>query len=421
MIQFSEALTLLKNLAKECPLEKEFFPLEKSDGRICDKDIFSPEAVPSFDNSAMDGFAIRSKDTESASENNPIRIPVHSIIAAGDSIPCCSHSIRAMEIMTGAPVPQGLDAVIKIEDVEFLKEKNEILIRSFVPVGNNIRSKGEDYEIGQIVLPKGSLIRAESMMAMASLGIDQVSVYKKPVFAVLSTGKELAPYNTKNLPSGMIRNSTAIYLKTALGHLGAEVAHVKTMGDEIDTFKKYLTETLNQDIDILITTGAVSMGKYDFIAPTLKEMGGEIIFHKVAIRPGKPILVAKIPRIGRNPLVIFGMPGNPISSAVGFRFFLTPFLRELYGQTPEQALQIKLSQTTFKPEGLNCFYKAKLESLECGLVVSPLKQQASFMISPLVKSNAWVVFPENGKQINKDKEVSVYPLLPNQSYEWGNL
>ena len=421
MIQFSEAITLLKNLAQECRLEKEIIFLEIADGRICSKDILSPEAVPSFNNSAMDGFAIRSKDTEGASANTPIRLPVHSIIAAGDSLSCCTHSIVAMEIMTGAPVPEGLDAVIKIEDVKILKETNEILIYSFIPIGNNIRNKGEDYQIGQMVLPKGSLVRAESMMALASLGLGEVPVYKRPIFAILSTGKELAPYQTKNLQSGMIRNSTAIYLKTALGHLGAEVAYVKTMGDEIDTFKKYLLEILNQDIDILVTTGAVSMGKYDFIAPTLKEMCGEILFHKVSIRPGKPILVAKIPRKGKNPLVIFGMPGNPISTAVGFRFFLTPFFRELHGQTPEQALQIKLSQTTFKPEGLNCFYKAKLESVESGLVVSPLKQQASFMVSPLVKSNAWVVFPENGKQINKDEEVSVYPLLPNQSYEWGNL
>ncbi len=421
MIQFSEAMTILKTLAQECKLEKETISLEIADGRICSRDILSPEAVPSFDNSAMDGFAIKSKDTEGASENNPIKIPIHSIIAAGDSIPSCSQSIRAMEIMTGAPVPEGLDAVIKIEDVKFLKETKEIVIKSHVPVENNIRKKGEDYQIGQMVLPKGSLIRAESMMALASLGIDQVPVYKIPVCAVLSTGKELASYHTKNLQSGMIRNSTAIYLKTALTHLGAKVAQVKTMGDEIEIFKNYLFETLNSEIDILVTTGAVSMGKFDFIAPTLKEVGGEILFHKVAIRPGKPILVAKIPRVGRNPLVIFGMPGNPISSAVGFRFFLTPFFRELHGQMPEKALTIKLAQTTLKPKGLSCFYKAKLESLDSGLGIRPLKQQASFMVSPLVKSNAWVVFPENGKQIDKDQEVAVYPLLPNQSFEWGNL
>lgn len=421
MIPFSEAITLLKNLAQECPLEKEIISLDFADGRICSKDILSPEAVPSFNNSAMDGFAIRSQDTEGASANNPIRLPIHSIIAAGDSLSCCNHAIRAMEIMTGAPVPEGLDAVIKIEDVKILKETNEILIYSFIPVGNNIRNKGEDYQIGQMVLPKGSLIRAESMMALASLGLDEVPVYKKPIFSILSTGKELAPYQTKNLQSGMIRNSTAIYLKTALGHLGARVAHVKTMGDEIDTFKEYLLDILNQDIDVLVTTGAVSMGKYDYIAPTLKEMGGEILFHKVAIRPGKPILVAKIPRKAKTPLVIFGMPGNPISSAVGFRFFLTPFYRELHGQMPEQALQIKLAQTTIKPEGLDCFYKAKLESLETGLVIRPLKQQASFMVSPLVKSNAWVVFPKDGNQVNKDQEISVYPLLPNQSFDWWNL
>jgi molybdopterin molybdotransferase len=219
----------------------------------------------------------------------------------------------------------------------------------------------------------------------------------------------------------MIRNSTAIYLKTALDHLGAEVAEIETMGDEIETFKTHVRQSLQGNMDVLLTTGAVSMGKYDFIVPTLLEMGAEIILHKVAIRPGKPILVAKLQRPGRNPLVVFGLPGNPIASAVGFRFFLSSYFRELNGQRPEQALQVRLSQTTSKPEGLKCFFKARLEKSEGDFVVRSLPGQASFMVSPLVQANAWVLFSENGKKVDKNENVFVYPLLPDQSFELGDL
>lgn len=420
MIEFKEALSLISNLARQIHLETEIIPLELADGRICSKDILSPESVPSFNNSAMDGFAIRSEDTLEASDINPIRLQVASVLAAGDEVKSYSAGIRAIEIMTGAPLPDIFDAVVKVEDVEVSCrdsiQLSEICIRAVVPKGNNIRKKGSDYQVGQVVLLQGSMIRAESMMALASLGILEVSVFRKPTVAILSTGKELVPPSTKDLKPGMIRNSTALYLETALVHLGAKVAHVSSVGDEIESFKKHLSQVLDEQIDVFVTTGAVSMGKYDFIPLVLQEMGAEIIFHKVAIRPGKPILVAKLPRKGRPPLVVFGMPGNPVSSAVGFRFFLTPFFRELNRQKPEQGLQVKLSQETSKPEGLKCFFKARLENNENGFRVSALSGQASFMVSPLVQANSWVLFPEVGSVVGKNEDVFVYPLLPDQSF-----
>lgn len=420
MIQFKKAQELLINLAHQFSRETDVIPLDKADGRICSQDIISPEAVPSFHNSAMDGFAVRSEDTRGATKENPIRLPVLSLLAAGDDFKSYASGVHAIEIMTGAPLPEVFDAVVKIEDVETYRDEHgitiEVLISSFVPSGNNIREKGTDYQIGQKVLARGACIRAESMMALASLGIAEVCVFKKPVVAILSTGKELVPLETKALKSGMIRNSTAVYLKAAMNHIGAEVASVEIMGDEIENFKTHVKRSLNQDIDVLLTTGAVSMGKYDFIVPTLQEIGAEIIFHKVAIRPGKPILVAKIHRPNRNPLVIFGMPGNPISTTVGLRFFLTPFFRELNRQGLEQALQIRLAQTTAKPEGLKCFFKARLEHTENGLSVRSLTGQASFMVSPLVYANAWVLFSEDGNKVNEGENVFVYPLLPDQFF-----
>ncbi|MBK7963735.1 MAG: hypothetical protein IPK04_22565 [Bdellovibrionales bacterium] len=168
------------------------------------------------------------------------------------------------------------------------------------------------------------------------------------------------------------------------------------MMDEPEVFKSKVQYLLNENIDLLVTTGAVSMGKFDFIVSSLQDLDAEILFHKVAIRPGKPILLAQVCRPGRNPLVIFGMPGNPVSSVVGLRFFLAPFLREINGQTEEQPLRIKLSQTTPKPRGLQCFFKARLETHDNNLAVRPLSGQASFMVSPLVHANAWVLFPEDG-------------------------
>jgi molybdopterin molybdotransferase len=434
MIQFKDAQSLITNLAREIQLETESVSLEQADGRICSQNILSPEAVPSFNNSAMDGFAIRAIETQAATEKNPICLKVVSIIAAGDEITVhgglsstphtYSDNSQAIEIMTGAVMPDIFDAVVKIEDVETHNEKGtirEIVIRSAIPKGNNIREKGTDYQVGQIVLPQGTMIRPESMMALASLGVSEVCVFKKPRVVILSTGKELVPASTKNLKPGMIRNSTAIYLKTALTHLGAEVVHADSMGDESENFAKHITQVLDQNIDIMVTTGAVSMGKFDFIPSVLRQQGAEILFHKVAIRPGKPILLARIPRKGRNPLVVFGMPGNPVSSAVGLRFFLTPFFRELNRQKPEKALQVKLSQTTSKPEGLKCFFKARLENNENGLGVAALSGQASFMVSPLVQANSWVLFSEAGSTVCKNEDVFVYPLLPDQAFNMEYL
>ncbi|MFZ3228889.1 MAG: molybdopterin molybdotransferase MoeA [Pseudobdellovibrio sp.] len=427
MINFEEAMSLIVNLASHCPLEAENILLKNADGRICSKNILSPEAVPSFNNSAMDGFAICSKDLTMASEENPIRVLIPSFIAAGDEISLITpkRQIIGAEIMTGAPVPDFFDAVIKIEDVEIHQGKtgftDEIIIRSSIPKGNNIRKKGSDYQVDQIILQQGAMLRAESMMALASLGITEVVVFKKPRVAILSTGKELVPYETKDLKSGLIRNSTGIYLETALDHLGAIVKYTETISDNTQDFRNFVQQISEQDIDVLVTTGAVSMGKYDFIVSTLIEMGAEIIFHKVAVRPGKPVLLAKIKRTKKNPLVIFGMPGNPVASVVGFRFFLTAFFRELNKQKPEQALQLKLSQTTTKPEGLKCFFKARLEHSNDGFGVRSLPGQASYMVSPLVQANAWVLFPENGSEVIKDEHVFVYPLLPDQSFDLGDL
>ena len=425
MIEFKEALSHISTLASQIQLEAEIIPLEHADGRICSVDIFSLEAVPAFNNSAMDGFAIHAEDTREASDTNPIRLHVSSVLAAGDEVQSYSAGIRAVEIMTGAPLPEIFDAVVKIEDVEVLRSADarlsEICVRTVIPKGNNIRKIGSDFKVGQVVLLQGSAIRAESMMALASLGISQVSVFQKPTVAILSTGKELVPSNTQELKPGMIRNSTALYFQTAFAHLGGNVVHVSSVGDEVEGFKKHLAQILDGNIDILVTTGAVSMGKYDFIPAVLKDMGAEIIFHKVAIRPGKPILLAKIPRQGGRPLVVFGMPGNPVSSAVGLRFFLTPLFRELNRQKPEQGLRVKLSEAISKPPGLKCFFKARLENSENEFCVSALSGQASFMVSSLVRANSWVLFSEVGSTVGKNEEVLVYPLLPDQAFNLEGL
>lgn len=433
MIQFSEAQNLIFKLARQFILETETIPLEEADGRVVSEDIFSPEFVPSFDNSAMDGFALCSKDTLKASALNPVELSVVSMIAAGDEIPLETSRkpidkitlAGAVEIMTGAPMPEYFDSVIKIEDtlpiVGAHGKTIKIAIQSGVPVGNNVRKKGQDYQIGQIVIKKATKLRPDGLMALASLGIDTLQVFKNPKVAILSTGKELVPFETKTLKPGKIRNSTGIYLKSALAHLGASVTEHETMMDEPEVFKSKVQYLLNENIDLLVTTGAVSMGKFDFIVSSLQDLDAEILFHKVAIRPGKPILLAQVCRPGRNPLVIFGMPGNPVSSVVGLRFFLAPFLREISGQTEEQPLRIKLSQTTPKPRGLQCFFKARLETHDNNLAVRPLSGQASFMVSPLVHANAWVLFPEDGTQVDVNQEVSVFPLLPDQSFDMGVL
>ncbi|HLD98788.1 MAG TPA: gephyrin-like molybdotransferase Glp [Bdellovibrionota bacterium] len=418
MIGYGEALEEILRLAeRNAPSRSiEECPLEEAIGRVLQEELRSAENVPGFANSAMDGFAVLAEETASASYAKPVRLRVAGSIAAGEAPRASVVPERktCWEIMTGAAVPAAFDSVVKIENVEVKKniqdQPEEILLFSPVERGAHVRQPGEDFEKGSRVASSGTLILPRHVVVLASLGIAKLKVARRARVAVISTGSELSGIS-EALQPGKIRNSTGPFLRSALFEIGSEVTLSAEIQDNPGEFRGLLEGILRTgNAEVVITTGAVSMGRHDFIAETLRTMGATIRFHKVAIRPGKPVLVAEFQNRER-PLVVFGLPGNPVSTAVGMRFFVEPYLRALLQREEERAECAILTADVPKPEGLRCFFKARVVTDASGnSTATVLPGQASFMVSPLLEANAWTVLPEQGTQVRKGTLVQIFPM-----------
>jgi len=417
MISYDEALKSIYNNSVQ--LDSQLVKVIDSLGFVCDEDLASPENVPSFNNSAMDGFAVKSDVVREASEHNPVVLYVEGSTAAGDALNKGSTGIGAWEIMTGGPVPEAYDSVIKIEDIEILEQDNndrpqKISIKTSSYIKQNIRNSGEDFKIGDVVIKAGEIIYPQHIMALSSLGISDIKVKKKPNISVISTGLELVDDLSVPLKSGQIRNSNAPYILSELSAMNIEANYAGTIHDDVEKFEETISELLEGESNIIISTGAVSMGRYDFIPDSLRKLGAEILFHKVAIRPGKPVLFAKF-NIGKDSNIkyYFGLPGNPVSAAVGLRFFTYPLIRNLLNLPEEIAFNATISSRETKKQGFRFFRKAYLHSDSNGsLIVDILNGQESFKISPLLKANCWAMMPDNKTKIDEGELLQIYPLNP---------
>ena len=397
MISYAEAVSILET-ASTLPVQTT--SLSNAIGQIIAEDIVSPMSVPSFANSAMDGFAVRASDCGSL----PAILSVVGETAAGD-IPA-SGSGQAWAIMTGAAVPDGYDTVIPIEKVVLSEDEKSIRIEQAVKQGANIRLAGEDFQRGNKIVPAGDRLSSFHQMALSALGIGKVSVRNKPRVRVISTGKEIIDDLSQPLGPGQIFNSNAPYLMTALTELGTQSTYAGLIKDEPEKFEA-LVKAQMASSDLIVSTGAVSAGKYDFIPSSLENLGGKILFHKVAIRPGKPVLYARLPD-GTHYL---GLPGNPVSAAVGLKFFGQPLLRRMTGQPVLKPVKASLYRPFQKSHNLRFFTKAKLSSDAAGgLRVEILPGQQSFKIHPLLKTNSWAVIPEATKDLLTGDIVDTYPI-----------
>lgn len=407
MITYDQALKEINELAPSLFVKIEKINLLQSVGRVLAEDIESEENIPYADNSAMDGFALNAEETFLASTANPISFDIRAIIAAGDNTDNqntgkLNHS--CVEIMTGALMPTGdYDSVAKVEDVK--REGDIIIVRTPVPKGNNVRPKGTDFYRGLRVLSKNTIIKDQHIMALAALGISEVNVRKKIRVAMLSTGNEIVSFEQKVLKNSQVRNSSAPFLKVFLERNHCDVTLLGIQSDDPESFYQVMNGLLKSNYDLIITTGAVSMGKWDFITKTLPDLNMKTLFHKVAIRPGKPILLA---HSTEHNTVLFGLPGNPISTAVGAQFFVLPLINKIMGyQTSEKWALLEADVP--KPEGLECFFKAVM-GLETDSKVTALNGQASYMIHSFVESNCWVQLPATGALIKAGSRVRVFDL-----------
>jgi len=294
MITYKKALEALKK--NKINIKSEIILSKNSVNRICSHDVKSPNNYPAADNTAFDGFAINSKDTNKINQNNSKKFKILKTLAAGDNpkiktVP----KLSTVEVMTGAIIQKPFDTVIPIEQIKYYSNKANqkyIAIDKKITKNNYIRFKGSDYKKGDIVINKGQLITASHILAFKTLGIEKVLVKKKPKIIFYTTGNEIS--NKNKIPDWKVRNSNSYYLKSFLKNLPITFKEKKILRDnDLIKFKKEIKNNLNYKIDIVITSGAVSAGKFDFVPKVIKKFKLKNTFKGVAIRPGKPIMFAK--------------------------------------------------------------------------------------------------------------------------------
>jgi molybdopterin molybdotransferase len=411
MIHYTEALDIIAQAVK--PLAASDCPLDQLDNQATAEDVISKIDVPGFANSAMDGFAVRSADTSTASDSDPVRLPVHGVMAAGDRPGQELGAGTAVEIMTGAPIPTGADAVIPVEQVETKPADQDtipqIIIGQPVAAGHNIRLPGEDFRRGDTLLRKGRLISPHGIMGIAATGIDRVRARPAPRIAVLTTGSELTASGVPNR-AGIIRDANGPYLRACVQRLGATLTRHESISDSPEALEKTIGDTQDK-ADIVLTTGGVSAGRFDSVPDAVVRLGGEVLFHKVAIRPGKPLLFARL----ADGNLLFGLPGNPIAVAACLRFFVMPALRLLQDLPAERFHAARAMENIRKKPGMRFFGKAQVEVNDDGqLQTRLLPGQESFKINPLVKSNGWAIIPEDVETVAAGDLIEVAPLYPTE-------
>lgn len=410
-------------LEHAAPLGAEHVPLRDAVGRVLAQDLTAATSLPPFDNSAMDGYALRSSDTATAAPDQPVILQVVGEVAAGQVLDRVLGSGEAVKIMTGAPLPPGADSVVMLEDARLRSDGHQgqaecrtraasgrgEQVEIFRPVapGSHVRRAGEDITAGEMALKAGATIRVQHLGLLAGLGYGSVAVSRRPSVAVVATGSELVGID-QPLSPGKIRNSNSLVLEALLRRIGVEPTDIGTVMDEQELIRQRLEEAAR--CDVILISGGVSVGAHDHVKRVLKELGMETLFWRVNMKPGKPLLVGRLHRT-----MVFGLPGNPISCVVGFLVFIAPFLRKAMGAHAydEGMVRARLIQPLRKKEPKTQLFTARLREDEGALVVTPTPQQGSGMLTSLAQANAFIIMPEQTMELAAGAFVDVLPL-------WGD-
>ncbi len=390
MISVEEALERI--LTGISPLTPQDVPLTAALGLVLAQDIIAQEAIPPFANSAMDGFALLSKDSVQR-DGQPPRLRVTGGVAAGY---IATHAVTegtAMRIMTGAPVPPGADTVIQVELTRSDGPQSDwVEILEEVAPGNNIRPAGEDMQPGQQILARGTTIGPWEIGILATLGHATVSVYPRARVAILGTGDEVIDIS-EPLQPGKIRNSNSYLLEAAVAQAGAEAHRLGVARDTVESLREKFSEAINYDL--ILTSGGVSVGDFDLVKDIMQERGA-MNFWRINMRPGKPVAFGQI-----SGVPLLGLPGNPVSTAVTFELFGRPVIRKMQGHTRLLKPQIEvLVEDGVQDRAMRRHYvRAHVTWRDGRFVATTTGNQGSHIMTSLLNANALVIVPEGGVEI----------------------
>ena len=379
----------------------------ESVGSVISEDIISEINVPPLDNSAMDGYAVIKNDLLKADDENIIYLDVIEEIPAG-TIPKLSLSPgQASRIMTGAPIPSGSDAVVPFEDTNELEnnDKNKIGIKISVKNLENIRKKSEDIKKGSIIIEKGSLITSATVGVMASIGLEKVSVIRKPIIGILSTGNELLEPGEKN-QDGKIYNSNTYTLSSLVTEFGATPLIQKHALDKVEDLEKKLAKL--KDVDLIVTSAGVSKGDYDIVKDVL-DKNGDINLWSVNMRPAKPLAFGIITIDGKK-IPLLGVPGNPVSAMIAFEKFGRYAIDKMKGKPlgNRPIIKANLESDIINHDGRRLYSRVKvIVDSSSKIIAVPIKNQSSGVLTSMHEANGLAICPSDIDILKKGEKIDV--------------
>lgn len=384
------------------PLGVDEISLLDAYDRVLAEDVIATLNIPPFNRSTVDGYAVKAEDTFDAEENKPTKLKVCGTVNAGEMPKIIVKHGTAVEIVTGAPLPKGADAVVMLEDTD--RKDEDIHVQSSVARDENVMKAGADIKNGETVLKKGQLLSSREIGVLAAVGLAKIKVHVLPRVAVLSTGAEITEPG-KKLPPARIYDINAHSLSTAVQESGGKPVYLGVFPDNITEMQKALQKAL-VSADAVVTSGGVSVGPKDIMPKTLDSLGKPgVIICGIAIKPGKPATVASI-----NGKPVFSLPGHPASALLVFHLLARPLVQGMAGRKVDRLLEVKALAATrmFSAKGRRTFITVKLKFEKAGrLIAEPVPTGLSGAITTLAKADGFVEIPENQEFIDENDEVVV--------------
>jgi molybdenum cofactor synthesis domain-containing protein len=403
LLSFDEARQLLKQNFSAKPIGTEKVSISEAHNRVLAQNVGSPLNIPPFSRSTVDGYAVKAADTFGASEDKPVFLRFCGHVAIGESSSIVVEKGLAAEIVTGAPLPDGADSVVMVEQTN--QQGNKVLVHRPVSIGENIMAAGSDIRKNEIVLKKGRVLGSREIGVLAAIGLTEVTIFRRPKVAVLSTGAEIVEPGEPLLP-GKIYDINAHTLGAAVLEAGGEPINLGIISDKKDKLKKALEKALDS-ADAVITSGGVSVGPKDFTPQVVDTLGKPgVIISGVAVKPGKPLTIAVV-----DGKPVFSLPGNPTSSLFMFNVFVRPILVKLAGRPEEMLPRVKAvaAQKMFPARGRRTFVMVNLTFDKTRtLFVSPVPTGLSGAITTLAKADGFVEISEKQQFVDAGTEIDVY-------------
>ena len=408
-LPFAEALERV--LSRLSPLPPETVPLEAALGRALTRDVLAPTQLPPWDNSAMDGYAVRGEDVAGATKDQPVVLAVTGVIHAGTRFEGTVGPGEAVRIMTGAEIPGGADTVIRVEDTD--REETEVgnlRIYSERDRGRHVRPAGQDWSEGAVTLTSGTSIGPGQIAVLAATRISKVPVHGRPTVAILASGDELVDLDCPSLDRHQIPESYSYFAAAGVLAAGGTPMRLGIARDDRDDIQDHLARAA--DADVLVTLGGASMGERDLFKTVLKELGLDLEFWRVKIRPGSPVSFGYLPREGQSNQAVFGLPGNPYSAFVTFELFVRPFLLGLAGHARlrRPTISALAAEDLTTAEDLTGFLRVCLSGSGAGLEASLTGSQGSGLVGSLGAADGLAIIPEGVKAIPRGDPVAVMLL-----------